>query len=62
MLIIPETRKYWVDVQRGIVLYYGVKDPLYPWLAVLLWCLDKNSGVEALQTHPSVYELIMSTK
>ena len=25
------------------------------------WCLDKNTGVEALQTHPSVYEGIMST-
>ena len=24
----PETRKYWVDVQRGIVSSYGERDPL----------------------------------
>ena len=24
----PETRKYWVDVQRGIVLSHGERDPL----------------------------------
>ena len=24
----PETRKYWVDVQQGIVSYYGERDPL----------------------------------
>ena len=24
----PETRKYWVDVQKGIVSYYGERDPL----------------------------------
>ena len=24
----PETRKYWVDVQRGIVSSHGEKDPL----------------------------------
>ena len=23
-----ETRKYWVDVQQGIVSYYGERDPL----------------------------------
>ena len=26
--ITPETRKYWVDVQRGIVLSHGERDPL----------------------------------
>ena len=25
---LPETRKYWVDVQRGIVLSHGERDPL----------------------------------
>ena len=25
---IPETRKYWVDVQRGIVPSHGERDPL----------------------------------
>ena len=25
---IPETRKYWVDVQQGILLSSGVMDPL----------------------------------
>ena len=25
---IPETRKYWVDVQRGIVSSHGERDPL----------------------------------
>ena len=24
----PETRKYWVDVQRGIVSSHGERDPL----------------------------------
>ena len=24
----PETRKYWVDVQRGIVLSHGERNPL----------------------------------
>ena len=24
----PETRKYWVDVQQGIVLSHGERDPL----------------------------------
>ena len=24
----PETRKYWVDVQRGIVSTHGERDPL----------------------------------
>ena len=32
------------------------------WPSFLRWCLNKNIGVEALQTHPSVYEWIMSTK
>ena len=32
----PETRKYWVDVQRGIVSSHGERDPLQPWLAILL--------------------------
>ena len=32
----PETRKYWVDVQRGIVSSHGERDPLYTWLAILL--------------------------
>ena len=32
----PETRKYWVDVQWGIVLSHGVKDPRQLWLAILL--------------------------
>ena len=26
--ITPETRKYWVDVQRGIVSSHGERDPL----------------------------------
>ena len=26
--ISSETRKYWVDVQQGMVLSHGVKDPL----------------------------------
>ena len=25
---LPETRKYWVDVQRGIILSHGKRDPL----------------------------------
>ena len=25
---LPETRKYWVDVQRGIILSHGKTDPL----------------------------------
>ena len=25
---LPETRKYWVDVQRGIVSYHWERDPL----------------------------------
>ena len=25
---IPETRKYWVDVQQGVVSSHGEKDPL----------------------------------
>ena len=25
---LPETRKYWVDVQRGIVSSHGERDPL----------------------------------
>ena len=25
----PETRKYWVDLQRGIVSFHGERDPLY---------------------------------
>ena len=33
---VPETRKYWVDVQWGIVSSYGQRDPLKPWLAILL--------------------------
>ena len=32
----PETRKYWVDVQLGIVSSHGEKDSLQPWLAILL--------------------------
>ena len=32
----PETRKYWVDVQQGIVSSHGEKEPLLPWLAILL--------------------------
>ena len=28
IIITPETRKYWVDVQRGIVLSHGERDPL----------------------------------
>ena len=36
IIICPETREYWVDVQLGIVLSHGVQDPLQPWLAVLL--------------------------
>ena len=36
IIIFPETRKYWVDVQRGIVSYHGERDPLQLWLAILL--------------------------
>ena len=25
----PETRKYWVDLQWGIVSFHGERDPLY---------------------------------
>ena len=25
---VPETRKYWVDVQQGIVSFHGERDPL----------------------------------
>ena len=25
----PETRKYWVDLQPGIVSFHGERDPLY---------------------------------
>ena len=32
----PQTRKYWVDVQQGIVSSHGERDPLYPCLAILL--------------------------
>ena len=32
----PESRKYWVDVQRGIVSSHGERNPLWPWLAILL--------------------------
>ena len=28
IIICPETREYWVDVQLGIVLSHGVQDPL----------------------------------
>ena len=28
VIIIPETRKYWFDVQRGIVSSHGETDPL----------------------------------
>ena len=28
IILISETRKYWVDVQRGIVSSHGEKDPL----------------------------------
>ena len=33
---LPENRKYWVDAQRGKVSSHGERDPLYPWLAILL--------------------------
>ena len=36
IIINPETRKYWVDVQRGIVSFHGKSDPLKPWLVILL--------------------------
>ena len=36
IIIFPETRKYWVDVQQGIVSYHGERDPLQLWLAILL--------------------------
>ena len=36
IIIFPETRKYWVDVQRGIVSYHGKRVPLQLWLAILL--------------------------
>ena len=36
IIIFPKTRKYWVDVQWGIVSSHGGKDPLQPWLAILL--------------------------
>ena len=36
IIMFPETRKYWVDVQRGIVSYHGERDPLQLWLAILL--------------------------
>ena len=28
VVIVPETRKYWVDVQRGTVSSHGERDPL----------------------------------
>ena len=28
VIIVPETMKYWVDVQRGIVSSHGERDPL----------------------------------
>ena len=46
------TRKYWVDVQQGIVLSHGVKGPLnFGWQSFWRYSLDKNTAVEALQTH-----------
>ena len=36
IIMFPETRKYWVDVQRGIVSYHGERHPLQLWLAILL--------------------------
>ena len=33
---IPKTRKYWVDVQQGIGLSHGLKDPIKLWLAIPL--------------------------
>ena len=35
IIIIPKTRKYWVDVQQGIVSSHWERDPLWPWLAIL---------------------------
>ena len=31
-----KVRKYWVDVQQGIVSSHGERDPLLPWFAILL--------------------------
>ena len=36
IIIVPKTRKYWADVQRGIVSSHGERDPLWPCLAILL--------------------------
>ena len=33
---IPKTMKYWVYVKRGIVLSHGERNPLEPWLVILL--------------------------
>ena len=32
--------KFWIDVQWGIVLFHGVKDPLQLWLAIPLEMLS----------------------
>ena len=43
IIIIIETRKYWVDVQRGIVSSHGER-----------WCLDKNTVWRHLKPKPQL--------
>ena len=62
IIIIIIIKMGWYPAEDSFISW-GEGSSLEPWLAILLdMLLHKNTAVEALQTHSSVYEWIVSTK